>query len=224
MPLNRKPPLVAQTKKTVSQQGVKQPIVPPVYRPHAKSVQQKPVPSSQPRTHPVAPPVYRPLTKAAQPKIAGRRSVAKPELTTAAHRAAIQMTKRATYNKAKGRTVRVWVCIRSGWDMGGWMGQHKYFWWEDGTFTGFGTTTHENGPSKDQHEVYWVTTNTEERLKNKARLKKEAFEHPTTFSAGVYMPLFNDCHNLVDDSIRECGLPPTSLGRFSGESEGCVVQ
>ena len=100
------------------------------------------------------------------------------------------------------------------------MGQHKYFWWSDGSFTGFGSTESESGPGADQCEVYWVNEKTETKMKRLAKQKKDAFEKANLPSpTGIYVPFVNDCHNLVDDTLRECDLPPTSLGRFSGESE-----
>lgn len=131
---------------------------------------------------------------------------------------------------AADRTVCVRVCIRDGWNLGGLMGQHKFFYWSDGTFTGMGSTTSEPQPDVEagpvtvqnlswdevQYEEYWVTPALEIAMKSLAQSKKSNADKST------WWPVVNDCHTLVDAVLRECDLPPSGLGRFSGNS-GTVV-
>jgi hypothetical protein len=131
---------------------------------------------------------------------------------------------------AGNRTNCVRVCIRDGWNLGGIAGQHKFFAWNDGTFTGMGSTTSEpqpdveHGPasvqnltwSQIEHEEYWVTPALETEMKQCAEKKKSRAD------SAIWVPVSNDCHTLVDDVLRECDLPPSGLGRFSGNSSTIV--
>jgi hypothetical protein len=132
-----------------------------------------------------------------------------------------------------GRTVLVRVCIRDGWDAGGWAGQHKYFWWADGSFTGMGSTTSEPTPDIElggdsstltikwgdvEHQDYYVTAAVEKQMKELAAARKVEADKRYLGVVPKWKPWINDCHTLVDDTLRECNLPPTKLGRFDGHS------
>ncbi len=162
----------------------------------------------------------------------------------------------------RNRLVR--VCVRDGWDAKGWAGQHKYLVWEDGSFTGMGSTTTEPSPDiellppgaaagppfapgelgdvelKDMNpneigkeledltehikwgepffENYWVTPELEAQMKRIAREKKRVADEKYFGVLTKWMVIVNDCHTLVDDTLTECGLPPSKLGRMSGHS------
>jgi hypothetical protein len=134
-------------------------------------------------------------------------------------------------NKSTNRSVCVRVCIRDGWSLNGIAAQHKYFWWEDGSFTGMGSASREpapdveNGPAGErnlvwtevEHVEYWVTPAHETQMKNLAGQKKVQADN------WLWVPYANDCHTLVDDVLRELHYPPTvGLGRFAGNSSTLV--
>jgi hypothetical protein len=153
----------------------------------------------------------------------------------------VEQQKKTDKNEGEGRSIPVNVCIRNGWGANGWAGQHKYFWWKDDTFTGMGSSTKEPSPKvalegdnlewgRVMCECYWVDANTEKELKRIAAKKKEVADQKYLGVVPTWKPYTNDCHTLVDDSLKEANLPPTELGRFSGESaekydtKKCVIQ
>ena len=67
-------------------------------------------------------------------------------------------------------------------------------------------------------ENYWVTPELEAQMKRIAREKKRVADERYFGVLTKWMVIVNDCHTLVDDTLSECGLPPSKLGRMSGHS------